>query len=215
MNQVVQVYNNHFAMNVDVSIWQDVNDSIIVDGKTYTNLTRKQIHTSSINWLMKEERPMIYEAEIEFFNLKYYWIDSNRLSKLFVHQYCPRRVQSTNDIVMIYTALFESGAMDKRILGVDTISKILHQNNYMIDIVGKTIWIPFFGYGFNNVCQLKISLQDFFSIENKKETLLFYNDIKDYFERKYKINIDEPIDFSNALKILKRLIEKKQLHETN
>lgn len=219
LGRVVEVYKNHYTLECDLEISYSKTKSVTVDGEVYEKKTYHNYNTNSLTVLINENRSNISKINIPLFDLEYYWIDNTSLSNHFIDKYriwnyrinspLHANITSENDYVMMCVALFENNVFDKRIIDITT------SDRYISNMVhGKFIWLPIFNYGFNNSFCVKIHLIDFFSIENKRDKIgsYYYSEIKDYFIRKYNIDIEESLNFKDVMKILTKKIQR---HETN
>jgi len=206
-----KISDNEFTIGGTIDIMERKVKSVEVDGETYTKteIIDKTIDVAELekyNWHK-------YDIEFDFFNLKYVFNEYQGFTYQSLSQKYSKIGVSSNECVARYEILFNEGVLDKRIILVYTMKKII--NPLFLDKYFDINRIPIllFDYGFNNKLYCSIKPIDFFSIQDKT-ILLDYKTYKKFFMEEFNIDIDEELNVKNAIKLIKKLIKNKIKNKT-
>jgi hypothetical protein len=204
-----KISDNEFTIGGTIDITERKIKSVVVDGETYTKteMVDKTVDVSELekyNWHK-------YDIEFDFFNLKYVFHEYQGFNYQSLSQMYSKFTVSSNQCVARYEILFNEGVLDKRIIKVytmkETISPLFLEKYFDIN----KIPILLFDYGFNNKLYCSIKPIDFFAIPDKT-ILLDYKTYKKFFKEEFNVDIDEELNINTAIKLIKKLINKKSKH---
>lgn len=206
--KLIQLECGVYAMDGTVKVREETIDTKIIDGKKYSNTEYKIVEYKTIDWLTKDS--FDETIDISPFGDVHVYRDQSSLTTMFIDRFYPiKHSKSDNSYVNICIALFENNVFDNRIKNMFTQSKIHKPYIAEINSEGKEIDFPLFSYGFNNLFMCTVDLESFL-FEIDINTLEFKNDLKNFFLRKYKIDLNKKVTTDDILKLLT-----KKINETN
>jgi hypothetical protein len=206
--KLIEYAANHFTVTGTFETMREISKKVEIDGEIYTASKRE-----FINVCVEELNDFnICNLELPFLNLCYVVKDFPQYSRFSEHglfRYGTNYQLSTDTYVAYWQALWYSKMLSPKIKGLFTSSSIrdwkrrdeYYDGDALVDL-------EIYKYGYGNSLYISISLEDFFSITNF-DGVLNYEYLKNSFYKFAKINIDDKINLTSAIKLLNAKIQKK------